>query len=287
VRVVVLGVRGSVCAPGPDFVRYGGNTSCLALSTGVEEPPTLLLDAGTGIRTATGMLAGKPFRGTILVSHVHWDHVQGLPFFSAGDRAGAKVAMLVPAQGGKSGRDLLAQMMSPPAFPITPEGLIGDWTFHAVQPGHVGIEGFEVRAFEVAHKGGRTFGYTVRQGGGSIGYVPDHAPELGVSADALDALAGVDALVHDAQFLEHERPRAVDYGHATVDDAIKLAERVHARSLVLFHHGPHRVDDALDTIGAEAVASMPVLVAAEGMVLDLDGAVPTNRPQPGVTSVLP
>ncbi len=286
-RVVVLGVRGSVCAPGPEFVRYGGNTSCLALSTGPDQPPTLLLDAGTGIRTATDMLAGKPFRGTILVSHVHWDHVQGLPFFSAGDRAGAKVAMLVPAQGGKSGRDLLAQMMSPPAFPITPEGLIGDWTFHAVQPGRVGVEGFDVRAFEVAHKGGRTFGYTVRQGGGSIGYVPDHAPELGVSADALDALAGVDVFVHDAQFLEHERPRAVDYGHATVDDAIRLAERVAARSLVLFHHGPHRVDDALDTIGAEAVASMPILVAAEGMVLDLDGTVPTDRPRPGVTTGLP
>ena len=286
-RVVFLGVRGSDCAPGPDFVRYGGNTSCLALSTGADEAPTLLLDAGTGIRTATGMLAGKPFRGTILVSHVHWDHVQGLPFFAAGDRAGAKVAMLVPAQGGKSGRDLLAQMMSPPAFPITPEGLIGDWTFHAVQPGRVAVEGFEVRAFEVAHKGGRTFGYTIRQGGGSIGYVPDHAPELGVSADALDALAGVDVLVHDAQFLEHERPRAVDYGHATVDDAIRLAERVDAGSLALFHHGPHRVDDALDAIGAEFVASMPLLVAAEGMALDLDGTVPTERPHPGVTSVLP
>lgn len=286
-RVVFLGVRGSVCAPGPDFVRYGGNTSCLALSTGVDAAPTLLLDAGTGIRTATGMLAGSPFRGTILVSHVHWDHVQGLPFFAAGDRAGAKVALLVPAQGGKSGRDLVAQMMSPPAFPITPEGLIGDWTFHALQPGVLEVEGFSVRAFEVAHKGGRTFGYTVRQGGGSIGYVPDHAPELGVSTDALEALSGVDVLVHDAQFLEHERPRAVDYGHATVDDAIRLAERVGAGSLVLFHHGPHRVDDALDSIGAEATSTMPVLVAAEGMALDLDGTAVTRPSRPEVTSGLP
>ena len=288
-RVVFLGVRGSVCAPGPEFVRYGGNTSCLALSTGPDAAPTLLLDAGTGIRTATGMLGGKPFRGTILVSHVHWDHVQGLPFFAAGDRAGAKVVFLVPAQGGKSGRDLVAQMMSPPAFPITPEGLIGDWTFHAVQPGQVVVPDFEVRAFEVAHKGGRTFGYTVRQGGGSIGYIPDHAPELGVSADALEALAGVDALVHDAQFLEHERPRAVDYGHATVDDALRLADRVGAASLVLFHHSPHRVDDALDTIGADAAAkaTIPVLVAAEGQALDLEGAPPMVRPLPEVTSALP
>ena len=106
-----------------------------------------------------------------------------------------------------------------------------------------------MRAFEVAHKGGRTFGYTVRSGSSSLGYVPDHAPELGVSDDALAALAGVDVLVHDAQFLEHERPRAVDYGHATVDDAIRLAERVGAAQVVLFHHGPHRTDDALDEIG--------------------------------------
>ena len=88
-RVVFLGVRGSVCSPGPDFVRYGGNTSCLALSPGPDAVPTLLLDAGTGIRTATSMLHGKPFRGTILVSHVHWDHVQGLPFFMPVLQAGS------------------------------------------------------------------------------------------------------------------------------------------------------------------------------------------------------
>ncbi|MFL6151278.1 MAG: MBL fold metallo-hydrolase [Ornithinibacter sp.] len=268
-RVDFLGVRGSVCAPGPDFVRYGGNTSCVAVRPDADAPPTLLLDAGTGIRTVTAMLGGAPFRGTILVSHVHWDHVQGLPFFAAGDRAGASVRLLLPAQGGRSGRDLVAQTMSPPAFPITPEGLIGAWTFDTVQPGDLEVEGFSVRAFEVAHKGGRTFGYTVRSGSTSVGYVPDHAPELGVSDDALAALAGVDVLVHDAQFLEHERPRAVDYGHATVDDAIRLAERAGVGRLVLFHHGPHRTDDALDEIRRSSTASIPVLVAAEGSGLDV------------------
>ncbi len=268
-RVDFLGVRGSVCAPGPDFVRYGGNTSCLAVRADADAAPALLLDAGTGIRTVTAMLGGAPFRGTVLVSHVHWDHVQGLPFFAAGDRAGASVRLVLPAQGGRSGRDLIAQTMSPPAFPITPEGLIGAWTFDAVQPGELEVEGFTVRAFEVAHKGGRTFGYTVRSGSTSVGYVPDHAPELGVSDDALAAMAGVDALVHDAQFLEHERPRAVDYGHATVGDAIRLAERVGAAQVVLFHHGPHRTDDALDEIGSTFTASIPVLVAAEGEGLDV------------------
>ena len=138
-----------------------------------------------------------------------------------------------------------------------------------MHPGELEVEGFSVRAFEVAHKGGRTFGYTVRAGSSSIGYVPDHAPELGVSDDALAALAGVDVLVHDAQFLEHERPRAVDYGHATVDDAIRLAERVGAGAVALFHHGPHRTDDALDEIGRQFTASIPILIAAEGQGLDL------------------
>lgn len=272
-QVVFLGVRGSVCAPGPDFVRYGGNTSCLAVSSAPGEAPTLLLDAGTGIRSATALLGGSPFRGTILVSHLHWDHVQGLPFFSAADRAGSRARLLVPAQGGRSGRDLVAQMMAPPAFPITPEGLIGQWTFDAVQPGVIEAEGFTVRAFEVAHKGGRTFGFTISAGDASLGYVPDHAPELGVSDDALQALADVDVLVHDAQFLEEERPRAVDYGHATVDDAIRLGERVRAGSIVLFHHGPHRTDDALDAIGANFSASVPVVVASEGLALDLGQAI--------------
>ena len=89
--------------------------------------PTLLLDAGTGIRSATAMLGGEAFRGSILVSHLHWDHVQGLPFFAAGDRPQARVSLSVPAQDGASGRDLLAQLMSPPGFPIEPEGLVGDW----------------------------------------------------------------------------------------------------------------------------------------------------------------
>ena len=159
--------------------------------------------------------------------------------------------------------------MSPPAFPITPEGLIGDWTFDAVQPGELEVEGFAVRGLRGRPQGRSHLRVHGASGVGSIGYVPDHAPELGVSEDALAALAGVDVLIHDAQFLEHERPRAVDYGHATVDDAIRLAERVGAGSVVLFHHGPHRTDDALDAIGREFTASVPIVVAAEGLVLDL------------------
>jgi ribonuclease BN (tRNA processing enzyme) len=231
--------------------------------------PTIALDAGTGIRSLTGLLDGRAFDGSILLSHLHWDHVQGIPFFAAGDRDDSRVDVYIPEESGRSGFDLLSQMMSPPAFPITPEGLKGRWSFNAIESGRLTVEGFEVTAFDVAHKGGRSFGYRVQAGGASIAYVPDHAPAAGVSDAAMEAMEGVDILIEDAQFLAHERPRAVDYGHATIDEAITLAEKVNAKSLVLFHHGPHRTDDALDQIRTQFCGDGFASVAYEGMTLDL------------------
>jgi ribonuclease BN (tRNA processing enzyme) len=98
VRLHFCGVRGSTPAPGAEFVRYGGNTSCVAVAHDNGAPPTLILDAGTGIRRVTALLAGQPFTGTILLTHLHWDHVQGLPFFRAGDREDATVRLLLPDQ---------------------------------------------------------------------------------------------------------------------------------------------------------------------------------------------
>ena len=117
----LLGVRGSTPAPGPDFVRYGGHTSCVAITAVGGSVPTLVLDAGTGLRSLTSLLDGAAFDGSIVLSHLHWDHVQGLPFFGAGDRDGARVDLYIPAQDDRSGRDLLARSFSPPSFPITPE----------------------------------------------------------------------------------------------------------------------------------------------------------------------
>ena len=110
----MLGVRGSTPAPGADFVRYGGHTSCLAITAEGGDRPTLVLDAGTGLRSLTTQLGGAAFDGSIVLSHLHWDHMQGLPFFAAGDRDAARVDLYVPAQDGRSGRDLLAHSFSPP-----------------------------------------------------------------------------------------------------------------------------------------------------------------------------
>jgi ribonuclease BN (tRNA processing enzyme) len=220
----------------------------------------------------TGLLGGAPFRGSILVSHLHWDHVQGLPFFQAGDRPDSEVDLYVPAQAGRTGRDLLAAHMSPPSFPITPEGLEGTWGFHTLEEGDHRIAGFDVRCVDVRHKGGRTFGYRVSDGTSSVAYLPDHVAAGAAEPDVEALVAGVDVLLHDAQFVERERALADAYGHSTVDDAVALALRAGVRTLVLFHHGPARTDDALDAIAATAAdvgSSLTVVAAAQGSHIDL------------------
>ena len=157
--------------------------------------------------------------------------------------------------------------MSPPSFPIGPEDLRGHWAFRAVEPEVLRIGGFEVGCADLAHKGGRTFGYRVSDGTGALAYLPDHSPVRGLSDGAFELIAGVEVLLHDAQFVESERAMADDYGHATVNDAISLAVRAKVGTLVLTHHSPTRTDDELDAVAASLVAPMPVIVAAQGQVL--------------------
>jgi len=279
VRVHFCGVRGSTPAPGPAFVRYGGFTSCVALAHDGADAPTLLLDAGTGLRRVTALLGGAPFSGTILLSHLHWDHTHGLPFFRGGDRDDALVSLLLPDQlDGQSARDVLARGMSPPHFPISPEGLRGTWRFESVSPGTFEAEGFTVTAVEVPHKGGRTLGYRVSDGRTTTSYVPDHCPTalgpgddgLGAHHDAAMALAGgVDLLVHDAQLLPDEVAQEASFGHAAADYAVGLGRAAGARRVVLFHHKPERTDDDLDALAARFAGDDAVTVASEDLVLTL------------------
>jgi phosphoribosyl 1,2-cyclic phosphodiesterase len=263
-KLVLLGVRGSTPAPGQDFVRYGGHTSCVAVVPEGTADPTLVLDAGTGLRALSERLSVPAYRGAIMLSHLHWDHVQGLPFFAAGDRHASDIDLYLPAQLGESARALLTRMMGPPAFPIEPGGLHGNWRFHALESGSLPVGGFVVHAADLAHKGGRTFGYRVEDAIGSIAYLPDHGPVQGCSDEARALIEGVDVLLHDAQFIESERAVADDYGHATVDEAIRLATEAGVGQLVLFHHSPTRTDDELDALAATLRSPVPVLLARQG-----------------------
>jgi phosphoribosyl 1,2-cyclic phosphodiesterase len=284
VHVTFCGVRGSTPAPGADFARYGGNTSCVAVAHSATTPPVLLLDAGTGLSRVTDLMDGQPFRGTLLLTHLHWDHSLGLPFFRAGDRPDARVTLLLPGQAdGQGAEALLGQVMAPPYFPITPSQLRGDWTFGTLSPGQDAAEGFKaegllVEAREIPHKGGRTLGYRVTDGHSVLAYVTDHCPTaLGPGPDGLGeyheaalALAdGADVLIHDAQLVAEEVPAEGYFGHAAAEYAIGLADRASASHVVLFHHKPARTDDQLDDIAARFASShIPVTVAAEGLSLE-------------------
>jgi len=285
VRITFCGVRGSTPAPGVPYVRYGGNTSCVAVAHDGDPGPALLLDAGTGLANATTLLSGAAFAGTILLSHLHWDHCLGLPFFRGGDRDDARVRLLLPDQGGvasdgsASAERLLSRVMSPPFFPITPGQLHGDWTFGTVSPGQFKAEGFTIEAREIPHKGGRTIGYRVSDGHRALAYVTDHCPTvfgpgadgLGVYHEAVLDLAGeADLLVHDAQLVAEEVPAEANFGHAAAEYAVGLAVRARARRVALFHHKPSRTDDELDAIARRFNgAPLPVLVAAEGLRVTL------------------
>lgn len=279
-RVHLCGVRGSTPAPGPEFLRYGGHTSCVAIAHSDAAVPSLILDAGTGVRSVTKLLAGEAFKGTILLTHLHWDHVQGLPFFSAGDNERANVKLMLPEQqDGLDAESVLERAMSPPHFPMSPRQIRGRWTFATLGEGEIGLEGFTVLALEIPHKGGRTFGYRISDSASTFTYMPDHCPtELGAGeegwgachAKALQLAQGSDALAHDAQLLgAQELANEGRFGHAAADYAVELGHRAGVRTTLLFHHRPDRTDTQLDEVAARFTSEEGVRVAAQDTILEL------------------
>lgn len=272
-----LGTRGSTPVSSAEQSHYGGYTACIALAhTG--EAPTMILDAGTGLQQLSHALRGQAFSGTLLLSHLHWDHTHGMPFFRSGMIPGSRVDVYLPEQGVDP-EELLARAFSPPHFPIRPSQLGDHWTFNAIEPGHNEFEAFSVDALEIPHKGGRTFGYRVSDGQGTLAYLPDHSPTslgpgpdgTGVYHDAAIALSdGADLLVHDSQHTAAELQELSFLGHSAVEYAIALAQRAGARQLALFHHDPWRTDAAIDALVAQhATASVRVFAAYDSLIVDL------------------
>jgi ribonuclease BN (tRNA processing enzyme) len=235
----------------------GGNTSCVAIAHDADAAPRLVLDAGTGLRRLTALLAGSPFRGTILLSHLHWDHTQGLPFFRSGDRDEAVVSLRIPEQGA-SPQELLARFMSSPTFPIDINGLRGSWRVSSIDEGWHRVNDFDVLALEIPHAGGRTFGYRVSDGSSTVAYLSDHGPRavMGEGPDgwgpyhdaAMTLCAGADLLIHDAQHSATELAGVYRYGHSAADYGVELARRAGVAQVLLFHHDPDRTDEQVDTM---------------------------------------
>ena len=283
----VWGARGSLAAPGPETVRYGGNTSCVEVR--LEDGTLLVLDAGTGMRPLGVLLEDEPIEELhILLSHLHLDHLQGLGFFRPLFRSGIDVHVWGPASPVQSLADRIAIYLSPPLFPVRLADIPANLTFHDAPEEGVTIGGATVRAGKVAHQG-PTVGYRIEENGRSLAYLPDHEPSLGgVRIDAqpadwvsgYDVARGVDVLFHDAQYGDDEYPRHVGWGHSCIEDVVAFSRKAGVDNLVLFHHDPYHTDEQLEALLEHAKARCAggrerVCLAQEGMTITLDA---TNVP---------
>jgi phosphoribosyl 1,2-cyclic phosphodiesterase len=267
-RVRFFGVRGSTPSPGPEFTRYGGHTSCVAVYQDGASTPALVLDAGTGIRALSASLAGRPFRGTILLSHLHWDHVQGLPFFAAAATPGSTTCVMVPAPPDSDPVDLLRPMIGPPFFPLAPDELRGEWGYDAIPTTPFTVGPFTVTPLELPHIG-LTIGFRVTDGRATLAYVTDRGPEDDPEPNAIELATGADLLIHDAQHTRAEFEAKRFLGHSTPDHALELAGAAGAKRVALFHHDFDRTDAEIDAIVGVLDQTIPVFAAAEGQFVDL------------------
>lgn len=256
----------------------GGHTSCVAIGHDGAQP-SLALDAGTGLRRLTEVLDGKPFVGSLVLSHLHWDHIIGLPFFGAGDRPDATVRVLVPEQGIDP-QEAIGRAMGPPLFPIGPDQLRGTWSFESYDAIAFETEGFQVLAREIPHSAGRTMGLRISDESGSIAYLPDHSPQTAGPGDnglgelhpaAMELADGVDLLIHDAQYTHTELPSKFTWGHAAADYTAYLAKAAGVQRALLFHHDPWRTDPQVLAIRDAVVerTGVEVDIARENMAIDI------------------
>jgi phosphoribosyl 1,2-cyclic phosphodiesterase len=270
VKVDLWGARGSVPSPGPETIRYGGNTSCVGIT--LSDGSLLALDAGTGIRNLGLALPAEPTRLHILLTHLHLDHIQGLVFFAPVFRPQAEIVIWGPASPEASLRDRIARYISAPLSPVEVRELPCDVSFRAC-PERWEIGSATVTAASVAHRG-PTLGYRIDDAGSSLAYIPDHEPALGADIDALDpewisgfALAeDADVLIHDGQYADDEYPDHLGWGHSALSHSLAFARRTAARRTVLFHHDPMHSDAWLDAHGKRAAAEWEARGGAPGAV---------------------
>ncbi|HKC83908.1 MAG TPA: MBL fold metallo-hydrolase [bacterium] len=270
------GTRGSIPTPGPTTVRYGGNTACVEVrdKTGA----LLVLDAGTGLRELGSHLmsanGSRPSNVDLLLSHLHWDHIQGIPFFRPAFVPKSSLRIIGPKQS-RSMKELLGLGMDDPFFPVDLDDIPATLDIGELQDGsNEQIGPYRVRAAAIFHPA-PCLAYRIEADGRSVVYATDTEDPFSGKPNPVIALSeGADTLIHDAQYLPSDFKAT--WGHSTIEAAIDVAARAKVKRLVLFHHDPDRSDDALDHIGRDAqragrerLAGLEVLVAREGLELEV------------------
>jgi phosphoribosyl 1,2-cyclic phosphodiesterase len=258
VRLTIWGCRGSVPTPGPETVRYGGNTSCIEVS--LADGTVLVLDAGTGIRPLGLELVRRGTRRIhLLLTHLHLDHLEGLRFFAPLWDERVEVDIWGPRSPLLGLRERISRSFSPPLFPRELREVAARVTFHDVPRGRWTIAGAAVTADLVVHPG-PTVGFRVETSSSSLAYLPDHEPALAgpIAGKSRDWISGAsiaedaDVLVHDAQYSEDEYEERIGWGHSSVAAAVAFTRAVGARRLILFHHEPLHDDATLQRLETRA-----------------------------------
>ena len=272
------GVRGSLPTPGPTTVRYGGNTACVSVDLGHDT--FLVLDAGTGIRALGEHLVAKDTDIFVLLSHAHWDHIQGFPFFAPIYQPHRMISIL-PTRMGQTLWCPTLEQMDGMHFPVTPEELPAQ--VHCLM--EKGLEVFQERGCHLSwiatnHPGGGT-GYRIEHAGRSVVYLTDNELEPPYEkatsfAEFAEFCRHTDVLIHDAQYLQSDMTAKHGWGHSLVHQACQLAVAAEVKHLILIHHDPVRTDDALDALQEETCTlirsqnrHMQCTAAYEGLVVDI------------------
>ena len=298
------GTRGSIATPGGATLRYGGNTSCVEITSDSGE--LILIDAGTGAHALGRALMeqGRGASGHILISHTHWDQIQGLPFFAPLFVPGNEWHIYGPRGLGQSLREVLAAQMDYAYFPVTLNAFAAHVQYHEVVEGEFSIEDVRVATQYLNHPA-LTVGYRLEADGASVVYASDHEPHSAHAGEGhadeaeggdithTEFLRDADLVIHDAQYTAGEYPSKLGWGHSTVEYAVDVALAAKARRLALYHHDPERDDASVDRLIAaaqERVAAadgdLIVMGAAEGVAVELRGAANANKLAPFVPSSL-
>ena len=276
-KIRILGTRGSVPTTNPETFQYGGNTACIELIQGDQ---LLIVDAGTGILNLSTEQIKTRSRFNILLTHLHFDHIQGLGFFKPMFNPASEIHIYGPASNLRSLQYRLNRYLSPPLFPVHYRDLPCKIELHEISHSQFEISGLHIESNYVSHPG-PTVGYRISNGKSIFTYLPDHEPVIeGKNWNrGLEWISGMhlawhaDLLIHDSQYTTEEYQTKTGWGHCTMDDAIKFASLAEVKKLLLFHHDPHHTDSYLESmyheINHENSTGFKINLAREGEIIEL------------------